>query len=87
MMSKIPKPPITSSVSIKLELPDNYNVSGDTETKVREKVIGKPRDEEDKQFLEMLHKHLEMLEQQKQVTINMINIVKKRLGLCCGKGV
>lgn len=82
---KMNKPPVSSSVGIKIELPDNYSVSGDTEIKPKEEVRKNPKDETDEQFLELLYQHLEQLEQQKQITVNMINMVKKRLGFCCGK--
>lgn len=86
LMSKLGKPTVSASASINVTLPDDYNVTGGNDLQSHTTVVEKPRSEEDEQFLEMLHAHLEGIEKQRQLTINMINIVKKRLGFCCGKG-
>jgi len=84
-MSSMNKPPVSNSVGITIKPPEKYSISGDTEVKPTETVVEKEESASDEQFLELLYKHLEAMEQQRQLTINMISIIKKRLGFCCGK--
>ena len=88
-MNKLPKTTVSSSVAINIEPPKGFDISGDTEIKPRgvKTIVEKSKEKEDEQFLELLYKHLEELEQQKQSTVSLINIVKKRLGYCCNKAI